>query len=310
MQNEEELAHGFISALEQYQEDDFKNFASATGATSPDDLALIKDVVGIAGAFYETLRKKFSEQPERSELLRRVKKAASASRKLESSLLEISENQRSAQGVASAFKVKASQIASTFGKSSTVFRFLNGVFLFEKGKDQLKLNDLKQLADTLAATLEEMTVESFETAQGSRAEAIGHWVDMMSFFWADKTKTIPEIGHYYKELSYKEFSGHKSVPVTALAALLKRIDPTITERSIVTALTKTNETWKGEDMFGISPSVLMSVIFWPILIRTGKIHSSPHVLAEYMGMPMPIMEEYWASCLETRPTELVNVTSE
>lgn len=305
MHSDAEIVQGFTSALEQYQEDDLKNFAAATGATSPDDLALIKDVVGIAGAFYETQRKNFSEQPERSELLRRVKKAANASRKLNSSLLEISKDQRAAQGVASAFKVKASQIASTLGKGSALYRFLDGVFLFEKGNGQHKLSDLKWLVDTLATTLEEMTVESFEAAQGNRAEAIGHWVDIMSFFWTDKTRMIPEVGHYYKELS-----GHKSIPVTALTALLKRIDHTITERSIVTALTKTNASWKGGDQFGILPAIIVSGLFWPVLIRTGKISSSPQVLAEYMGMPMPFMEEFWASSLDSRPTDFSKIASE
>ena len=303
MQNDEEIAHGFTYTLKQYQDIDFQNFATATGATSPDDLALIKDVVGIAGAFYETQRKKFSEQPKRSELLRRVKKAASASHKLESSLLEISKDQRAAQGVTSAFKVKASQIASTFGKSSILYRFLDGVFVFENGKDQHKLDDLKQLVGLLASTLEEMTVESFENAHGSRAEAIGYWIDIMSYLWADKTRTIPEVGHYYKELS-----SHKSVPLTALTALLKRVDNTVTERSIVTALNKSNTFFKGEDRFGILPALFVSGVFWPVLIRTGKIHSSPQMLAEYMGMPMPLMEDYWASSLDQTPLDISKYT--
>lgn len=150
-----------------------------------------------------------------------------------------------------------------------------------------------------------MTVESFENAHVSRTEAIGHWVDMMPFFWTDKTRTIPEVGHYYKELS-----GQKSVPVTALAALLKRIDHTVTERSIVTALTKTNVTWKGDDPFGILPPILVSGLFWPVLIRTGKIHSSPKILAEYMGMPTPIMEDYWASSRDSTPMDISKYTSE
>jgi hypothetical protein len=263
----DEFVKNYRRAIACYTDNDFEEFFDIAEISDQSMRSIGKDMLGIAGAHYFTQLDQLAVAKTRGETVKHLKRAQKASRDLADSLKCVMIDRTASSALMDAGIAVGRELKNDPVANQDTLSILSAIFPIDVDGSGFREEGLQKTLIALADSLVAIQAGAIPKARRGRSHGLAPWLQVMCFYWAEATKSVPTIGHYYREIG-----DYKSTSLAALTFAAETLDHEISSSAVAEALPVALNTISENP---VSPILLlgMSCIFRFMPLKTDWVNS-------------------------------------